>query len=37
VTWLAIAAVVVIGRQGGVPKPNFRRKKRTGTDGNSGK
>jgi len=34
---LAVAAVVVIGRLGGISKPDFRRRKRTGTDGNSGK
>ena len=34
---LAVALVVTIGLLDGVPRPNFRRRKRTGTDGNSGK
>jgi len=34
---LAITVAVIVGRLGGIPRPDLRRRKRTGRDGNSGK
>jgi len=34
---LAITVAVIVGYLGGIPRPDLRRRKRTGRDGNSGK